>query len=67
MAITEITKFQTEDGEQHDTLQAAQKHQQREELIRWLMSNTDIDYIHVAGHVVDALYKKYTLVPNDES
>lgn len=65
MAIKEIIKFMTDDGQEHSTLQDAQKAEQREEIIKWLMSATDLDDRYMAGNIVDALNNRYTLTLND--
>lgn len=67
MKINEIVKFQTEDGEVHETLQAAQKHVKREGLISYLLSNTDIDDRYTAGDVIDALHRRFTITESEQS
>lgn len=65
MAIMEIKRFQTDDGTIFTTFQEAKDHEQREELINWIMSGSDLNDRYTAGDVIDALHRKYNLVPKE--
>jgi hypothetical protein len=64
MIITEIKRYRTEDGKEHDTMQAAQQWVKREEIVESMYKTTALDRHH-CEEAVDWFLENYGL-PGDK-
>lgn len=65
--ITQVTKYRTTDGKEHDTREDAEQHQSVIALANEMGQDLDFRDVHSARDVSKWLFERYTLIQKGKS